>query len=63
MLVDLNRFALYDQLHVPSPANSLVEKGRNERLVRLLSGEALYVRYTDRSDASGASGTDGSVPG
>ena len=62
-LVDLNRFALYDQLHVPSPANSLVEKGRNERLVRLLSGEAIYVRYTDRSDASGASGTDGSVPG
>jgi hypothetical protein len=62
-LVDLDRFALYDQLHVPSPPNSLVEKGRNERLVRLLSGEALYVRYTDPSDASGTSGADGSVVG
>jgi hypothetical protein len=59
-LVDLNRFALYDQLHVPSPPDSLVEKERNERLVRLLSGESLYVRYTnpnstDSNDASGTS--------
>jgi hypothetical protein len=62
-LVDLNRFALYDQLHVPSPPNSLVEKERNERLMRLLSGEVLYVRYTDPSDTSGTSGVDGSVAG
>lgn len=62
-LVDLNRFALYSQLHVPSPPNSLVEKERNERLMRLLSGEVLYVRYTDPSDTSGTSGADGAAAG
>jgi hypothetical protein len=62
-LVDLNRFALYDQLHVPSPLNSLAEKERNERLVSLLSGEPLYIRYKDPSDASGTSGADGSAIG
>lgn len=58
-LVDLNRFALYDQLHLPSPPDSLVEKERNERLVRLLSGESLYVRYTNpnSTDPNNTSGT------
>ena len=53
ILVDLNRFALYQQLRVPSPPDTLVEKDRNEQLMRLLGGEELYLRYAPPTDASG----------
>ena len=53
----LNRFALGRQLHVPPRRIGLVEKERNERLVRLLSGRSLYVRYEpQRSDLHNTGG-------
>lgn len=48
-LVDLNRFALYDQLHVSSPSSAAVERRRNAQLLQLLSGEQpASLRYTHR---------------
>jgi hypothetical protein len=35
-VVDLNRFALYDELRVPQPADADEERGNNRRLMRLL---------------------------
>ncbi|HZZ54583.1 MAG TPA: hypothetical protein VFE26_09910, partial [Trebonia sp.] len=52
-LVDLNRFALYDQLHVPPPSNTEDEKIRNAQLMKLLSGEPEYfLRYAPSSGAA-----------
>jgi hypothetical protein len=48
-LVDLNRFALYEQLHVPPPSTTKVERNRNTQLLRLLADEQPYfLRYTHR---------------
>ena len=47
-LVDLNRFALYDQLHIPSPSTSEVERDRNEQLSKLLSGKPPYFLHYGR---------------
>jgi hypothetical protein len=38
-LVDLDRFALYEQLHVPSPSSIHVERDRNAQLSKVLSGD------------------------
>jgi hypothetical protein len=52
-LVDLNRFALYDQLHVPHPSSAAVERNRNAQLLKLLSDEPPYsLRYAPPTDAS-----------
>ena len=56
ILVDLNRFALYDQLHLPPPPDTLVEQNRNAQLMNLLSGEPpyflRYIRPTDESSGN-----------
>ena len=45
-LVDLNRFALYEQLHVPFPMDTLVEQNHNAQLMKLLSDDPPYfLRY------------------
>jgi hypothetical protein len=52
-LVDLNRFALYDQLHIPQPSTTEVERNRNEQLLKLLSGKPPYfMRYKHSKNAS-----------
>jgi hypothetical protein len=38
-LVDLDRFALYEQLHVPPPSSIHVERDRNARISKVLSGD------------------------
>lgn len=38
-LVDLDRFALYGQLHLPSPPSTEVERVRNAELSKVLSGD------------------------
>jgi hypothetical protein len=38
-LVDLDRFALYEQLHVPPPSSIHVERDRNAQLSKVLSGD------------------------
>jgi len=56
-LVDLNRFALYDQLHIPSPSTTVVEQNRNEQLLKLLSNKPPYfLRYarSKKADSSAA---------
>jgi hypothetical protein len=45
-MIDLDRFALYDQLHVPAPSDTSVERDHNVRLMKLLSGEQPYLLYT-----------------
>jgi hypothetical protein len=48
-LVDLNRFALYDQLHVSLPSSAEVECKRNVQLLEQMSGETPdSLRYTHR---------------
>lgn len=50
-LVDLNRFALYEQLHVPFPMDTLVEQNRNAQLMKLLSDDPPYfLRYAPPTD-------------
>jgi hypothetical protein len=52
-LIDLNRFALYDQLHVPSPSSTAVERSRNTQLLKLLSDAPPYfLVYTPPKDTS-----------
>jgi phage gp46-like protein len=52
-LVDLNRFALYEQLHIPPPSSTEVERNRNEQLLKLLSGKPPYfLRYRHSKNAS-----------
>jgi hypothetical protein len=36
-IIDLDRFALYDQLHMPRPKDIEDERGRNKELVKILS--------------------------
>ena len=38
-LIDLDRFALYEQLHVPPPSSTEVERVRNAELSKVLSGD------------------------
>ena len=52
-LVDLNRFAMYDKLRIPSPPDTLTERERNRRLLELLSGDSTYLRYTTPQDSNG----------
>jgi hypothetical protein len=53
-LVDLNRFALYDQLHVPSPSNTDDERTRNEQLLKMLSDRPPYLVRYKRSRNAGS---------
>jgi hypothetical protein len=53
-MADLDRFALYDQLHVRPPSNTLVEQDRNAQLMKLLSGDRTYLPYRDPPDPSGS---------
>ena len=55
-LVDLNRFALYEQLHVPLPSDTMAEKNRNVQLLKLLVNDPPYfLRYALPTDGSPAS--------
>jgi hypothetical protein len=52
-LVDLNRFALYEQLHVSPPPSAKVERDRNTLLLKLLSGDqACDLDYAPPKDTS-----------
>jgi hypothetical protein len=51
-LVDLNRFALYEQLHLPPPSSTQVERERNALLLKLLAGApASGLDYAPPKDA------------
>jgi len=41
-LIDLNRFALYEQFHLSPPADTMAEKYRNVQLLRLVANRAPY---------------------
>jgi hypothetical protein len=52
-LVDLDRFALYEQLHVPSPSSTKAERDRNALLSKVLSGDQKCVLdYAQPKDTS-----------
>jgi hypothetical protein len=52
-LVDLNRFALYNQLHIPPPSNTVIERKQNAQLLKLLSNEQPYfLNYAPPTDTS-----------
>ncbi|MFJ1763981.1 hypothetical protein ACIOD2_26950 [Amycolatopsis sp. NPDC088138] len=44
-VLDLNRFKLYEELHVKHPENSEEERKNNERLMELLNGKREFVEY------------------
>jgi hypothetical protein len=44
-LVDLDRFVLYEQLHVPPPSSTKIERIRNAELSRVLSGDQTSVLH------------------
>jgi hypothetical protein len=50
--LDLNRFALYERMHLESPDDSTSERGRNSALVRLLSRKHEHVKYAHPVTAS-----------
>jgi hypothetical protein len=54
VLVNLNRFALYQQLHLPVPANAAEEKAMNEALAEVLRHEPVFMRYEHPAAISGA---------
>ena len=41
-LIDLDRFALYEQFHLPRPADTIAEKEHNVQLLRLLANRPPY---------------------
>jgi len=45
MLIDLNRFALYEQLHIKQPDSNDEERWANRQLSNMLSGQAAAVFY------------------
>jgi hypothetical protein len=56
VLVNLNRFALYQQLHLPVPANAAEEKVMNEALAEVLQHEPVVMHYEHPAAISGATG-------
>jgi hypothetical protein len=51
-VVDLNRFALYEELRVPQPTNAEQERASNRRLMRLLDpydADSQWAKFTYRS--------------
>lgn len=55
-LIDLNRFALYEQLHLPLPADTMAEMRRNEQLLKLLAYDPPYfLQYASPADGNPAS--------
>jgi hypothetical protein len=44
VMVNLNRFALYQQLHLPVPANGAEEKAMNEALAEVLEHKPIVMR-------------------
>jgi hypothetical protein len=66
-LVDLDRFALYEQLHVPPPSSTKVEQERNALLSKVLSGDRRIVMdYAPPKDTpaveTGAPATETGTP-
>ena len=52
-LIDLNRFALYEQLHLPPPADTMAEKSRNVQLLKLLADDGSYfLQYASSADGN-----------
>lgn len=58
VLVNLNRFALYQQLHVPIPANAADEKAMNETLAGVLQHEPIAMRYEHPAVGGGTEATE-----
>jgi hypothetical protein len=42
-LIDLNRFAFYERLHLPRPSSITVERKTNERLMKLLEANSKHI--------------------
>lgn len=52
--VDLNRFALYEALHLPPVLNTAMERRQNEALIDMLNGAAFYeARYANPESRTG----------
>lgn len=50
-LIDLNRFALYERLHLPKPSNIEEERKNNRRVMNLMEANSrhIFIRYGDPS--------------
>jgi hypothetical protein len=56
ILIDLNRFALYEQLHVSLPNSNSEERWNNRQVTRLLKGQPAVITYQHfRGDTGGSS--------
>lgn len=55
-LIDMNRFAFYERLHLPKPDNIILERNINKQLMQLLeaSSKHVFIRY-EHPPASGQS--------
>lgn len=53
-MVDMNRFALYERLHLPTPNNSSGERETNKQLMKLLEANSrhIFIRYEHPSSPS-----------
>jgi len=56
-LINLNRFALYEQLHLPLPADTKAERLTNETMKGLFGYSPVVVKYKHPDPASGAEAT------
>jgi hypothetical protein len=54
VLIDMNRFAFYERLHLPMPSNVTGERDTNKQLMRLLEAHSVHVFI--RYEAPGAQG-------
>ena len=60
-LIDLNRFAFYERLHLPRPKNIAEERKANIRLMQLLEAHSkhVFMRYEHPSTSDGPSSSSG----
>ena len=52
-MIDLDRFALYDSLHLPPPATTTAERRMNAQLMELISPNPEIVLRYQHPDATG----------
>jgi hypothetical protein len=69
-LIDLNRFALYERLHLPKPSNIEEERKNNRRVMNLMEANSqhIFIRYEDPSasisgQSQGSGGQAGAAMG
>jgi hypothetical protein len=60
-LVDLNRFSLYERLHLPMPQNIEEERTANKRLMQLLEANSkhVFMRYSHPQASGGSISSSG----